>query len=180
MTRVTFKKFNYSERRSEETLCIVGDLYLDGMLIGPFENEGKGGGTWVRPNGEAARKRLREWDEELKACEPLQCEGMSLPWDSELYIDQLATLYIDRNQLKRLCRTKLVFELLTPQGKVVRHQASRKGSPPENLRAWAKEKHGANLVRILNDLPDVEPKLVLKPITPGLTEAEAAASSAHE
>jgi hypothetical protein len=49
--KVQLKSFAHYERLSEETMCFVSKVYVNDKNVGDAENEGKGGCTFVRPNG---------------------------------------------------------------------------------------------------------------------------------
>ena len=54
---ISIVNFEYYERMSEETNCFVGDLVLDGNIVGECRNEGRGGCSsyYANKNWELAR-----------------------------------------------------------------------------------------------------------------------------
>ena len=55
---ISITNFEYYERMSEETNCFVGDLVLDGNIVGECRNEGRGGCSsyYAHKNWELARE----------------------------------------------------------------------------------------------------------------------------
>lgn len=162
MTKVTFKKFIHSVSQSEETNAVVGDMCLDGVRVATFRNDGKGGSHLVVPVDQHSRDLIRAFAEELKGCEPMHYEGMTLEWDLDFFIATLAGKYIEWQHAKRHRRTKTMFEIRKPGATKTTGMQVNAAYTPE-VRKYLKDKYGDSLVRIINDTLHQEPTLELEP-----------------
>lgn len=108
-----FKLKNYAvcEELSDETLLFEGELWCDGVLIGHFNNDGRGGSTgsyiqcdkqWLQPITEAISKVLQYPEDKFLG---------DLGYDLESIADELAYLSLDLDtaKLKKLSKTHLIY-----------------------------------------------------------------------
>ena len=59
--KIELKNFKHYERLSEETLCFVGNIWVNGVKCGYAENSGKGGCTSYHHEGtELSRELIRD------------------------------------------------------------------------------------------------------------------------
>lgn len=93
----------------------VADLYVDGRLAGSMENEGNGGGTWLRPSGD------REAAGALEAHVLRLVEARKVPdhageavmpaLATEAFLNDLSFKAEEEAAFRRICKTKIVLKL---------------------------------------------------------------------
>lgn len=62
--KVELRRLKIVERMSQETICFVADVYVDGKKVGTAENDGRGGQTSVEVD-QVTRARIRAHVEAL-------------------------------------------------------------------------------------------------------------------
>lgn len=87
--KIELKNFKHYDRLSEETLCFVGNIWVNGIKCGYAENSGKGGCSSYHHEGtETSRQLIRDAE---KFCEST---GSNL-WN---FLDQLACEMADKKE----------------------------------------------------------------------------------
>ena len=87
--KIELKNFKHYDRLSEETLCFVGNIWVNGIKCGYAENSGKGGCSSYHHEGtETSRQLIRDAE---KFCEST---GNNL-WN---FLDQLACEMADKKE----------------------------------------------------------------------------------
>lgn len=104
--KIELKNIKHVPTLSEETECFSAIIYIDGKKRGGAANRGTGGSTNINPRGLA-----NELDAYAATLPNIEAHGITLKMDAELLIDQLLGDALQRQKLKKLCRTKTLFRL---------------------------------------------------------------------
>lgn len=92
--KIELKNFKHYDRLSEETLCFVGNIWVNGIKCGYAENSGKGGCTSYHHEGtEASRELIRQAEEYCLKLPPIVYKSSIS--DKDIEIDMNLTNYID-------------------------------------------------------------------------------------
>lgn len=92
--KIELKNFKHYDRLSEETLCFVGNIWVNGIKCGYAENSGKGGCTSYHHEGtEQSRELIRQAEEYCLKLPPIVYK--SSIGDKDIEIDMNLTNYID-------------------------------------------------------------------------------------
>ncbi|KZC32639.1 MULTISPECIES: hypothetical protein [unclassified Rhodanobacter] len=155
-----FKSLREFRQLSEETLCFMATLYIDGVRVAQLENRGTGGPTSVMPVSKDAK--IRELIERAQAFALTQTwtyagathnhASLDSYLDS-LVEDELTRRDLDR-QFKRHMKVHCLF--LTSEGLFTfpRPYTAAIGDA-------IRRKHGSD-VRVLNELPEAEGKALFE------------------
>jgi hypothetical protein len=93
--KIELKNFKHYDRLSEETLCFVGNIWVNGIKCGYAENSGKGGCSSYHHEGtEISRKLIRDAE---RFCESI---GTTL-WD---FLDHLACEMADKKEREAIAK----------------------------------------------------------------------------
>ena len=93
--KIELKNFKHYDRLSEETLCFVGNIWVNGIKCGYAENSGKGGCTSYHNEGtQQSRELLKQAEEYCLGLPPDKWENngkiYTFKMDLETYLDNLA------------------------------------------------------------------------------------------
>ena len=92
--KIELKNFKHYDRLSEETLCFVGNIWVNGIKCGYAENSGKGGCTSYHHEGtEQSRELIRQAEEYCLKLPPIVYKSSIS--DKDIEIDMNLTNYID-------------------------------------------------------------------------------------
>jgi hypothetical protein len=93
--KIELKNFKYYDRLSEETLCFVGNIWVNGIKCGYAENSGKGGCTSYHHEGtQESRELIRQAEEYCLKLPPIIYKA-SATYNKDIKIDMNLTNYID-------------------------------------------------------------------------------------
>ena len=112
--KIELRSVHYSSRFSEETAMFRADIYLNGLKAGTAENHGHGGMTIIHPH--ELQMRLDEYGALLPS-ETIRAEVLNadqgcdveLAQTAESLIDNALTEYLDRRDLARVLKTRVLF-----------------------------------------------------------------------
>ena len=97
---------------SEGTTAFTADLWVDGKHIGDVRNDGSGGANFIdhRYDGKGLNtsdevRAFRTWCETLP---PIQDEYGESPMSDDWYIGRLLEEWEETQQIKRMCKTKIL------------------------------------------------------------------------
>lgn len=91
--KIELKNFKFYDRLSEETLCFIGNIWINGIKCGYAENSGKGGCTSYHNEGTQQSRELMKQAEEYCLTLPPYYIGKNdfvINMSLEHYIDNLA------------------------------------------------------------------------------------------
>ena len=91
--KIELKNFKFYDRLSEETLCFIGNIWINGIKCGYAENSGKGGCTSYHNEGTQQSRELMKQAEEYCLTLPPYYIGKNdfvINMTLEHYIDNLA------------------------------------------------------------------------------------------
>ena len=91
--KIELKNFKHYDRLSEETLCFVGNIWVNGIKCGYAENSGKGGETSYHHEGTEQSKQLIKQAEEY--CLTLPAIPHKSVFGKTWEIDMNLTNYLD-------------------------------------------------------------------------------------
>lgn len=92
--KIELKNFKHYDRLSEETLCFVGNIWVNGIKCGYAENSGKGGCTSYHHEGtQESRELIRQAEEYCLKLPPIVYKSSIS--DKDIEIDMNLTNYID-------------------------------------------------------------------------------------
>ena len=92
--KIELKNFKHYDRLSEETMCFVGNIWVNGIKCGYAENSGKGGCTSYHHDcTEQSRELIRQAEEYCLKLPPLVYKSSIS--DKDIEIDMNLTNYID-------------------------------------------------------------------------------------
>lgn len=110
----TLKKFHYFEKLSEETICFVAELHVNGTLLARCKNEGHGGATFVliEPGARNFGERIEKY---LRNQPKVKFDGCDFEKECNLVyvVDTLVDKEMEARDLARLRKmfpVKLVFK----------------------------------------------------------------------
>ena len=92
--KIELKNFKHYDRLSEETMCFVGNIWVNGIKCGYAENSGKGGCTSYHHDcTEQSRELIRQAEEYCLKLPPIVYKSSIS--DKDIEIDMNLTNYID-------------------------------------------------------------------------------------
>ena len=92
--KIELKNFKHYDRLSEETICFVGNIWVNGIKCGYAENTGKGGCTNYHHEGtEQSRQLLRQAEEYCLKLPPIVYKSSLI--DKDIIIDMNLENFID-------------------------------------------------------------------------------------
>lgn len=103
--KIEIKNFRPSPAFSEETLAFTARVYVDGKYAFDVKNDGNGGSHYYMGDRDKAAK-AEAWARSLP---PKVYEGMELPSDLDLVIDDLVAREMAKKDLKKVLRNHAVF-----------------------------------------------------------------------
>ena len=163
---ITFKK--HRSCRADEGDAWSCEFYLDGRKGGDAEYGGHGGPIDIHYVNDEMKALLQDYAASLppQKCsfdDPKTGKPCMMDWNDELLLDEKREDMLQERELKRWCKTKVVFT--TPdcrKGQYQQYVAKRRGESPEQVRdtvEWCKaeiaKEEGAV---ILNEQIGVWPK----------------------
>ena len=93
--KIELKNFKHYDRLSEETMCFVGNIWVNGIKCGYAENSGKGGCTSYHHEGtQESRELIRQAEEYCLKLPPIVYKS-NIHYDKDIQIDMNLTNYID-------------------------------------------------------------------------------------
>ncbi len=98
--RVELKKLQIVARMSQETICFVADVYVDGKKVGTAENEGHGGNTSVRID----RSVSASVDAHARSVLPEDMKQYEHLNPTEWLIDDIVSKHLDAKETARAAR----------------------------------------------------------------------------
>jgi len=110
--KVELRKVKIARHMSEETTAFTADLWVDGKHIGHVKNDGRGGANFIdhRYDGKGlnTRDEVRAFKEWCKTLPPHRDEWGESPMGDDLYISLLLDEWEETQQIKRMCKTKIL------------------------------------------------------------------------
>lgn len=90
--KIELKNFKFYDRLSEETMCFIGNIWINGVKCGYAENSGKGGCTSYHNEGTQQSRELMKQAEQYCLTLPPYYIGKNIVINMSLehYIDNLA------------------------------------------------------------------------------------------
>lgn len=105
--KIELRKLSINTRMSEETVCFVADVYIEGVKAGTASNQGHGGSTsYHHLNTDTSKMLIKNAETFCKGLPPVTSHGITIPMDLELYIDNLVEQEDNKKAIKQ-------FELKT-------------------------------------------------------------------
>ena len=93
--KIELKNFKHYDRLSEETLCFVANIWVNGIKCGYAENSGKGGCTSYHHDcTEQSRELIRQAEEYCLKLPPIIYKATAT-YNKDIQIDMNLTNYID-------------------------------------------------------------------------------------
>ena len=93
--KIELKNFKHYDRLSEETMCFVGNIWVNGIKCGYAENSGKGGCTSYHHDcTEQSRELIRQAEEYCLKLPPIVYKA-NIHYNKDIQIDMNLTNYID-------------------------------------------------------------------------------------
>ena len=93
--KIELKNFKHYDRLSEETLCFVGNIWVNGIKCGYAENSGKGGCTSYHHEGtQESRELIKQAEEYCLKLPPIVYKA-NIHYNKDIQIDMNLTNYID-------------------------------------------------------------------------------------
>jgi len=93
---IQLKNVKFSEWNSEETNCFQAMVYFNGKRVGMASNEGRGGGTWVRPTD-----NVQDYKEFVAHCEALVKSNSGEYYETFSVVDILFEQWLDKYYSKK-------------------------------------------------------------------------------
>jgi len=145
---IQLKNVKIAWHMSEGTTAFTASLYIDGKKAADVKNEGRGGDNHPRFTDRELQKEFYEFCTTL----PYPGESFNMTYDS--FIGILLDEWIENDDWKKACRKGLVF-LLKSDGIVDKEKSHMyhitKGKYSATLAQQVREKHGDNLLEIVNE-----------------------------
>lgn len=146
--KIELRNFKHHPDMSEETDCFSASIHHNYRKVGEIQNTGKGGShriTWLNKDSE---KQFNAWVVTLPPHETDEKDIPVLPMNADLFFSLMAGKLIEDNHQKALIKRGICIKLdTTPKGA---WEIYKLPYTPENL-AKVKAKHGAKLLRVLNE-----------------------------
>lgn len=140
--QITLGSFKHMPSLSEETLCFSATVLIDGEKVGTVSNRGHGGSHVFFPPALVTRL-----DAYAKTLPLLSYRGDPIPMDADLLIDQLTTTLLQKQELQKALKHRVLF--LTPEG-IMETSKTAAGQMPLTVERIRTQHPGAT---ILNTLP---------------------------
>lgn len=102
--KVELKKIEYNERMSEETLCYVADLHINGKKVGYVKNDGQGGCTAYYGNSREDNQLLTEIENYCKTLPKVKSIDFNFEYQPTLesMIDDQFELWLKKREEKKM------------------------------------------------------------------------------
>jgi hypothetical protein len=109
--KIELKNFKHYDRLSEETICFIGNIWVNGIKCGYAENTGKGGCTSYHHEGtEASKELIRQAEEYCLKLPPIVYKSSLIDKDIiidmnlENYIDELVSALVSKKEEERIAK----------------------------------------------------------------------------
>lgn len=157
--KIELKKIEYNERMSEETLCFVADLYINGKKVGYCKNDGRGGPNAYYGNSREDNQVIQNAEAYFKSLPKVKPDGYNFEYQPTLEsaIDDCFELWLKKREEKRM---RKVMEMAIIWGKpngnsytLIKEKRKLSEIPTNVLQSKVdriKAKHCTNGVVILN------------------------------
>jgi len=102
--KIELKNITYNERMSEETLCFVADLYINGKKVGECKNDGRGGGNDYRGYTHEDNKIIAEAEAYCKTLPKVKSETYNFEYQPTLesVIDDKLEEWLKKREEKKM------------------------------------------------------------------------------
>lgn len=102
--KIELKKIEYNERMSEETLCFVADLYINGKKVGYCKNDGRGGCTDYNGHTKEDNQIIADAENYCKTLPKAKVDGYDFEYQPTLesMIDDQFTLWLKKREEKKM------------------------------------------------------------------------------
>jgi hypothetical protein len=112
--KVELKKIEYSERMSEETMCFVADLYINGKKVGYCKNDGCGGPTDYRGYTKEDDKIIQDAEAYFKSLPKVKPVGYNFVYQPSLEtaIDDFFEEWLktkEEKKMQKLMETAIIW-----------------------------------------------------------------------
>lgn len=139
--KIEVKNVKEAKFASEETMCFEAMVYVDGKKVGRVSNQGHGGPNYYDGEFSELEKFAKEQDPD--GYDPL--DGV---------IDELVFTFLENKDLKRWCKTMLVFTMKGDEEGVwhnIKVPGGVKAEHAQNYRDQMKKRYGTKLVELINN-----------------------------
>lgn len=110
--RIKIRKLKVCEWASEETLCMTGEVHVDGKPVAYFDNDGRGGSTKIEPVEGVAWDKIYEVQDQVIKLDRSLASDSPREWLSalDIWLLENAQQKIDEKALKKELRKKIIWQ----------------------------------------------------------------------
>ena len=109
--KIELKNFKFYDRLSEETLCFIGNIWVNGTKCGYAENSGKGGCTSYHNEGtQESRDLIKQAENYCLTLPPIiykstfSDKDIEIKMNLENYIDELVSELVSKKEVERIAK----------------------------------------------------------------------------
>ena len=106
---ITLKKVKKYSALSEETIAYTADVYIDGILIGTAQNNGKGGETYVQLCQKANLEKLREAEKWASNLPAKKIMGYNGEFEYKQNLSSVIDDALEEHELAKQCKKHTFF-----------------------------------------------------------------------